>query len=70
MQKVQQKVIASRNLIVIWRDINPDVILPVKLKFYRQNKSCSYSTGKTNSEFILRVNFTIDFAIKACKKRL
>ena len=27
--------------------INPDVILPVKLKFYRQNKSRSYSGGKT-----------------------
>ena len=27
--------------------INPDVILPVKLKFYRQNKSRSYSAGKT-----------------------
>ena len=27
--------------------INPDVILPVKLKSYRQNKSCSYSAGKT-----------------------
>ena len=27
--------------------INPDVILQVKLKFYRQNKSCSYSAGKT-----------------------
>ena len=27
--------------------INPDVILQVKLKFYRQNKSRSYSDGKT-----------------------
>ena len=27
--------------------INPDVILPVKLKFYRQDKSHSYSAGKT-----------------------
>ena len=27
--------------------INPDVILPVKLKFYWQNKSRSYSAGKT-----------------------
>ena len=26
--------------------INPDFILPVKLKFYRQNKSSFYSTGK------------------------
>ena len=26
---------------------NPDVILPVKLKLYRQNKSRSYSAGKT-----------------------
>ena len=26
---------------------NPDVILPVKLKLYRQNKSPSYSAGKT-----------------------
>ena len=26
---------------------NPDVILPVKLKFYQQNKSCSYSASKT-----------------------
>ena len=27
--------------------INSDVILPVELKFYRQNKSRSYSAGKT-----------------------
>ena len=27
--------------------INPDVILPVKLKFYWQNKSRSYSASKT-----------------------
>ena len=26
---------------------NPDVILPVKIKLYRQNKSRSYSVGKT-----------------------
>ena len=28
-------------------EINPDVILLVKIKFYRQNKSRSYSAGKT-----------------------
>ena len=27
--------------------INPALILPVKLKFYRKNKSRYYSTGKT-----------------------
>ena len=27
--------------------INPDVILPVELKFYWQNKSRSYSADKT-----------------------
>ena len=35
--------------------INADAILPVKLRFYRQNKSHSYSTGKTNSALILPV---------------
>ena len=35
---------AGKNFI---RKINPDVILSVKLKFYRQNKSRSYSAGKT-----------------------
>ena len=35
--------------------INPNVILLVKLKFYQQNKSRSYSAGKTNSALILPV---------------
>ena len=35
---------ASKNFT---RKINLDVILPVEHKFYRQNKSRSYSAGKT-----------------------
>ena len=42
----------------IYCKINPDVILPVKLKFYSQNKSRSYSAGKINPALILPVELS------------